>query len=115
MWRLQREREVREVQVIARVAVPDPSVQHQLALAGVGVVMLGQAEVVEDLKERRLVRLLPEWEPEPIELYALHPSRLAASPNVRALLEFLGKHCNDVYQLRGRLSGRTEKALTISG
>lgn len=94
IWRLQREREVREIQVIARVAVPDPSMHHQLALNGVGVAMLGQAEVIEDLKERRLVRLLPDWEPEPIQLYALHPSRLAASPKVRALLEFLGKQRN---------------------
>ena len=103
MWRLQREREVREVQVIARVAAPDPSVHHQLALHGVGVAMLGQSEVVEDLQERKLVRLLPEWEPEPIELYALHPSRLAASPKVRVLLEFLGKHCNGAYRFKGQL------------
>ncbi len=94
MWRLQREREVREVQVVARVAVPDPTVHHQLALAGVGVAMLGQAEVVEDREERKLLRVLPDWEPEPLDLYALHPSRLAASPKVRALLEFLGKSCH---------------------
>ena len=91
MWRLQRERETRNVRVIARVAVPDPSVQHQLALNGVGVAMLGQAEVVGDLKERRLLRILPEWEPEPVDLYALHSSRLAGSPKIRVLLEFLGK------------------------
>ncbi len=77
--------------MVARVAVPDPTMHHQLALAGVGVAMLGQAEVVKDREDRELVRLLPDWEPEPIELYALHPSRLAASPKVRALLEFLGK------------------------
>jgi len=106
MWRLHREREVREVQVVARVAVPDPSVHHQLALKGLGIAMLGQAEVAPDLKERRLVRLLPEWEPEPIELYALHPARLAASPKVRVLLEFLAKHCNDAYKLKGAASGR---------
>ncbi len=91
VWRLQREREVREVQVTARVAVPDPSVHHQLARKGVGVAMLGQAEAAEDVKARRLVRLLTDWEPEPIKLYALHPSRLAASPKVRVFLEFLGK------------------------
>jgi DNA-binding transcriptional LysR family regulator len=95
-WRLQRDRDVREVQVIARVAVPDPSMHRQLALKGVGVAMLGQTEVVEDLKDRRLVRLLPAWEPEPVELYALHPSRLAASPKVRVLLEFLRGHCSGV-------------------
>lgn len=98
LWKLQRERELREVQVNARVAVPDPSVHHQLALQGVGVAMLGQAQVVADVKERRLVRVLPEWEPEPIDLYALHPSRLAASPKVKALLDFLIQHCNDAYQ-----------------
>ena len=117
MWRLQREREreVREVRVIARVAVTDPSVHHQLALKGVGVAMLGQAEVVRDLKERRLVRVLPEWEPEPIELYALHPSRLAASPKVRVLLEFLGKHCNDAYQLKRQLPGEARMLRPSAG
>jgi len=98
MWRLHREREVREVAVVARVAVPDPTVHHQLALKSVGIAMLGQIEVGPDLKDRKLVRVLPEWEPEPVELYALHPSRLAASPKVRALLEFLAKHCNDAYK-----------------
>ena len=115
MWRLQRERELREVQVTARVAVPDPSVHHQLALIGVGVAMLGQAEVVEDLKERRLVRILPEWEPEPIELYALHPSRLAASPKVRVLLEFLSRRCDEAYRRKGRPLERAEDALTGTG
>jgi DNA-binding transcriptional LysR family regulator len=94
---------VRELQVIARVSVPDPSVHRQLALAGVGIATLGQAEVVTDLKERRLARILPEWEPEPIELYALYPSRLAASPKVRAMVEFLENHCNDAYKLEGLL------------
>lgn len=84
-----------EVQVTARVSVPDPSVHHQLAVKGIGIAMLAQSEVAADLKERRLVRILPEREPEPIELYALHPSRLAASPKVRTILEFLIKHCSE--------------------
>lgn len=79
----------------ARVSVPDPSVHHQLAVKGIGIAMLAQSEVAADLKERRLVRILPEREPEPIELYALHPSRLAASPKVRTILEFLIKHCSE--------------------
>jgi DNA-binding transcriptional LysR family regulator len=103
IWRLRRNSEVREISVDARVSVPDPSVHRQLALAGVGVAILGQAEVVTDLKQRRLVRVLPEWEPEPIELYALYPSRLSASPKVRALLEFLRERCDDTYQMEGRI------------
>ena len=103
LWRLQRNNEVREIGVDARVSVPDPSVHRQLALAGAGVALLGHAEVVTDLKQRRLVRLLPEWEPDSIELYALYPSRLTASPKVRALLEFLQQRCNGAYQLEGRI------------
>ena len=102
-WRLRRHSEVREISVDARVSVPDPSVHRQLALAGVGLALLGQAEVVTDLKQRRLVRLLPEWEPEPIELHASYPSRLSASPKVRALLEFLRERCDDTYRLEGRI------------
>jgi DNA-binding transcriptional LysR family regulator len=102
-WRLQRESEVREVNVSARVSVPDPSVHRQLALTGTGIAMLGRAEVVTDLKERKLLRLLPEWEPEPIELHALYPSRLSASPKVRALLEFLRERCTDAYRLERRI------------
>ena len=64
----------------AWVAVPDPSMDHQLALADAGAAMVSQGEVVDDLKKRR-------WEPEPFQLYALHPSRLAASPKVRVLLK----------------------------
>jgi len=103
IWRLRRNGEVREISVDARVSVPDPSVHRQLALAGAGVALLGHAEVVKDLKERRLVRLLPEWEPEQIELHALYPSRLSASPKVRALLEFLRERCDSTYRLEGRI------------
>ena len=95
VWRLRHGREVQEVRVTARVAVPDPSVHRQLALKGVAVSMLSQAEVAEDLKMRRLLRLLPKWEPEPIALCALYPSRLTASPKVRALIEFLEKSFAD--------------------
>lgn len=89
VWQLRHKREVQEVRVTARVALPDPSVHRQLALNGVAVSMLSQTEVAEDLKMRRLVRVLPEWEPEPIALYALYPARLTASPKVRVLVEFL--------------------------
>ncbi len=95
IWRLRHGREVQEVRVAARVALPDPSVHHQLALKSVAISILAQAEVVEDLKLHRLVRVLPEWEPEPIALYALYPSRLSASPKVRALVDFLDKSFAD--------------------
>jgi DNA-binding transcriptional LysR family regulator len=88
-WRLRRDSERREVRVESRVSVPDPTINHQLALSGVGVALLSQVMARVDLEQGRLVRLLPDWEPEPVELYALYPSRLDSSPKVRALLQFL--------------------------
>jgi DNA-binding transcriptional LysR family regulator len=89
MWRLRRGGELKEVRVDARVSVPDPTINHQLALAGTGVALLAQSVVRADVEEGRLVRLLPEWEPEPVELHALYPSQLNSSPKVRAFLQFL--------------------------
>lgn len=89
MWRLRRGGELKEVRVDARVSVPDPTINHQLALAGTGVALLAQSVVRADVEEGRLVRLLPEWEPEPVELHALYPSQLNSSPKVRVFLQFL--------------------------
>lgn len=89
IWRLRRGLDAEEVRVESRVSVPDPTLTHQLAVAGVGVALLSQAVARADVNRGRLVRLLPEWEPEPVELHAVYPSRLHSSPNVRAFLEFL--------------------------
>ena len=88
-WRLRRAAEIKEVRVEARVSVADPTVNHQLALAGVGVAMLSQMMVRVDVEQGRLVRLLPDWEPDAVELHALYPSRLSSSPKVRVFLQFL--------------------------
>jgi DNA-binding transcriptional LysR family regulator len=88
-WRLRRGADVQEVRVESRVSVPDPTVNHQLAIAGVGVALLSQSMTRVDVTEGRLVRLLPEWEPDPVELHAVYPSRLSASPKVRVFLQFL--------------------------
>jgi LysR family transcriptional regulator, transcriptional activator for dmlA len=88
-WRLRRGGELSEVRVEARASVPDPTINHQLALAGAGVALLAQSVVQGDVEHGRLIRVLPDWEPDPVELHALYPSRLESSPKVRAFLQFL--------------------------
>jgi DNA-binding transcriptional LysR family regulator len=89
VWRLCRGGDVKAVRIESRVSVPDPAISQQLAVTGAGVALLSQAAVAQDVEEGRLVRLLPEWEPEPIELYVLYASRLSSSPKVRAFVQFL--------------------------
>ena len=88
-WLLRRGSETAEVQGEARVVLPDPEMNRQLALAGVGVAMLSRVIVRDDVAAGRLVRVLAEWEPEPVMVHALYPTRLGSSPKVRAFLEFL--------------------------
>lgn len=88
-WRLRRDAELAEVRVEARVSVPDPTINHLLALAGTGVALLAQSVVRADVEQGRLIRVLADWEPDPVELHALYPSRLDASPKVRTFLQFL--------------------------
>jgi LysR family transcriptional regulator, transcriptional activator for dmlA len=92
IWRLRRGSDQQEVRVESRVSVPDPTINHQLALAGVGVALLSQSAARLDVEQGRLVRLLPDWEPEPVELHAVYPSPLNSSPKVRAFLQFLREH-----------------------
>lgn len=88
-WTLRRGSEEVTVRVDAHVAVPDPAINQQLALAGAGIALLSQTGVRDEVAAGRLVRLLPEWEPAPVELHALYSSRLTRSPKVRAFLQAL--------------------------
>jgi len=95
IWRLRRGAELQEVRVESRVSVPDPMISHQLALAGMGVALLSQSAMRADVEQGRLVRLLPEWEPDAVELHAVYPTRLNSSPKVRAFLQFLRERFGD--------------------
>jgi DNA-binding transcriptional LysR family regulator len=105
IWRLRRGKELREVTVESRISVPDPTMNHQLALAGAGVALLSQVAARLDIEHGRLVRVLPEWEPEPVELHALYSSRLSSSPKVRAFLQFVRERSADQVAMH-RAGGR---------
>jgi LysR family transcriptional regulator, transcriptional activator for dmlA len=93
MWRVRRGSEVAEITVDPHVSVPDPLIISQLTLSGAGISMLSQSLARPHVAKGELIRLLPDWEPDAVELHALYPSRLNASPRVRAFLQFLRNHC----------------------
>lgn len=92
MWRVRRGGEVAEIAIDPHVSVPDPLIIRQLTLSGVGVSILSQSLARPHIDNGELIRLLPDWEPDAIELHALYSSRLSASPKVRAFLQFLRDH-----------------------
>lgn len=94
-WRLQRGANRQEVRFEPRVTAADPSIAHQLTLAGAGIALLNEHAARYDVEAGRLVRVLPQWEREPLQLYALYASRLSASPKVSAFLSFLRERLSD--------------------
>lgn len=59
------------------------------AIAGLGVVQLPRLMLTEAFTEGTLVRLLPDWSPQPELIHLVFPSRRGLLPSVRALIDFL--------------------------
>ena len=65
------------------------NVLRDLAVQGAGVALFPEWFVAEDLRERRLRRLLPDWESEPIVTHALYRAAHRNERRVRLLVDHL--------------------------
>lgn len=61
------------------------------AVAGVGIVQLPTMMMVNELADRRLVRVLEGWAPPREIVHAVFPSRRGMLPAVRGLIDFLAE------------------------
>jgi DNA-binding transcriptional LysR family regulator len=80
------------IRVESHICLTDPSLNLQLAISNAGIAQLSQSIAQPNVAAGRLVRILPEWEPAAIELFAVYASRLSSSPKLRAFLEYVRKH-----------------------
>jgi LysR family transcriptional regulator for bpeEF and oprC len=69
--------------------VNDTVTIHRLIVNGAGVGVLSGFICAPDLREGRLVRLLPEWNIAALEVNLVLPSSRALSKTVRAFIDFL--------------------------
>ena len=72
------------------------------ALAGTGMCWLPSYMCEDDLRQGRLVRLLPDWQPPRGIVHAVFPSRRGLTPAVRRFLDFLGEQVPTHSSLLGR-------------
>jgi DNA-binding transcriptional LysR family regulator len=77
------------VAVRGRVAASSSEAVLHLARAGLGVALLADWLVAEDLEKKRLVSLLDDFEAAPAPVYVLAPQGPYPTPLVRALTEHL--------------------------
>mgnify|MGYP006175821201 CR=1 FL=1 len=88
-WTLSRGEERCQVGVRSQLSANEATALLQAALAGGGVALQPTYLANPHLANGTLVAVLPDWQPPPMTIYALYPSRRHLSPAVRALLDFL--------------------------
>lgn len=87
-WDLHRQGEAVRVRLKPRLIVRDPVLHLHAALSGATIAALPGFLVGDAIEAGHLIRVLPEWEPKPMEIFALYGSRLGMTPKLRAFLDF---------------------------
>jgi DNA-binding transcriptional LysR family regulator len=87
--RLDRGEESVQVPVTARLVVSDFDILSAAATAGLGIGLLPAVHCIDDLRARRLERVLPDWNPPSTPLHVVYPTARHLSANVKSFVEHL--------------------------
>jgi DNA-binding transcriptional LysR family regulator len=85
--RLQKEEGSTHVTLSPRLLVGDMEVLRASAVAGLGIAFLPAFLCVEELRARRLERVLRDWEAPPTPMNVLYPTARHVSPKVKAFVD----------------------------
>lgn len=88
-WKLTRGGETTTVRIRPRLVVNDFELLDEAARSGLGIAVLPLFRCIDDLRAKRLRRVLPEWCAREVPLHAVYPSTRHLSPKVRAFLDHL--------------------------
>ena len=88
-WKLTRGKEMWENVPPGRLGMNSPNVIHQLLLDGAGIGTLPDRAVTEDLRLKRLVRVLPDWNYPAVSVWAVMPMRRFLPAKTRAFLSHI--------------------------
>lgn len=75
-------------QLQSLMKLSDTTLCHKLIAAGLGLAMLPEWLVEKDLASGRLIRLLPDYESPPLDMYASYISRQYLTGKVRSFIDF---------------------------
>ncbi|HSV53473.1 MAG TPA: LysR family transcriptional regulator [Burkholderiaceae bacterium] len=90
-YRLRHKGQTAAVAVRGTLFSNETAVLRQAVLAGAGIALLPTYYVVEELQRGALVRLLPEYEPEPLGIHAVYLSRQHQSHALKLLIDMLAQ------------------------
>jgi DNA-binding transcriptional LysR family regulator len=99
-WRFGSRGRALVVRLAPRLLVNEVDAQLIAARAGRGIVRVLSYQVVDDLATGALVRLLQEYEPPPLPVQLVAPSRVHMPPKVRAFFDHAADHLEGLKVIR---------------
>ncbi|RRD01801.1 LysR family transcriptional regulator [Amphritea balenae] len=89
LWLFDHQEGVSSIPVSGNLTANDPSALLQAALDGIGISMQPEYSVLAHIEAGRLVRLLPDYQPQVLGIYGLYSSRQHMSKALRAMIDML--------------------------
>jgi len=89
IWNFNRDGERLELRLDGRFAVNDSEAYLEAGLAGLGIIQTSTLMAEDALRDGRLVRLLPDWRPDPVPIYVMYPPGRRLSAKVRVLVAWV--------------------------
>jgi len=87
--RLRRDDDEATVEVVPRLVVSDMDILAQVAAGGMGIALAPAHQCVDDLRAKRLERVLREWEAPAVPIHLVYPSTRHVSPTVKSFIDHL--------------------------
>lgn len=114
IWNLQCGSSRIEQQVGSVLSITSSLGCREAALAGAGIAMLPSFSVVEDLRDGRLVSVLPSWSAPAASIYAVYPHFSLIPKKVKLLTSFLERRFEGAFDLpdRNANTGKVGQAAT---
>lgn len=91
-WRLSSGKRTEAVKVRGNLSTSDGEIAVNWALAGHGIVMRAEWDVVRYLRSGRLRQVLENFQTPPADIHAVYPQRHQVSARVRVFVDYLAEH-----------------------
>jgi DNA-binding transcriptional LysR family regulator len=88
-WRLIRGKDEQRVTFTPKLRVNNGEALRQAALAGLGIVAQPEILLADDMRDKRLVRVLPQWSLPERPLHIVYVRDRQATPKLRCFVEFV--------------------------
>jgi len=83
-----------EIEVVPGTVIPEPAVLRTVLVGGAGIGRLPNFYAADAIADGTLIRLLPEYQDDSVDVHALYPSHRSLSAKVRVFIDALAEQLN---------------------